>query len=277
MPVLEALGELARGPAADAVLAALAQRAPTWLVELPWLLDDGPTRRRCASAPRAPRARGCCARRWRRRRDRRAARRCVLVLEDLHWATPRRSTCSRALLRRRDPARLLVLGTFRPDRPRGEPPGGGAGPRAVRARAVRGAAAAAGSASDAVAAYLAARFPAAPLPDGLAARARAAHGRQPAVHAQPGRPLAADGTLVERGGAVRLTRPRATLEAGVPPTLRAHIRDQLDRARRRGRRGAAGGERRRPRLLGRHARGGARSRPRGGRGALRRARPAHAR
>jgi adenylate cyclase len=39
----------------------------------------------------------------------------------------------------------------------------------------------------------------------------------------------ADGTLIETDGAVRLAAAPATLEAGVPPTLSAHIRDQLDR------------------------------------------------
>ena len=39
MPVLEALGGLADGDSAERVVEALAQRAPTWLAELPWLLD----------------------------------------------------------------------------------------------------------------------------------------------------------------------------------------------------------------------------------------------
>ena len=82
-----------------------------------------------------------------------------------------------------------------------------------------------------------------------------------------------EGTLAERGGAVELTRPRATLEAGIPPTLRAHIRDQLDRLAPDDAEVLQRRERRRARLLRRHARRRAGPRPRGRRGALRRRSP----
>jgi len=38
----------------------------------------------------------------------------VLVLEDLHWSDPSTVEVLALLARRRDPARLLVLGTYRP-------------------------------------------------------------------------------------------------------------------------------------------------------------------
>src|SRR5262249_60510748 len=38
----------------------------------------------------------------------------VLVLEDLHWSDPSTVECLAYLAQRREPARLLVLGTYRP-------------------------------------------------------------------------------------------------------------------------------------------------------------------
>src|SRR5215218_8810767 len=122
LPVLEAVGELARGPSGEAVVATLAQAAPTWLVELPWLLGDGPeadtVRQRAQGATRARMLRemlealDAIA----------AAAPLMLVLEDLHWADDSTLDLLAALLRRRDPAPLLVIGTYRPAGPEGEPP-----------------------------------------------------------------------------------------------------------------------------------------------------------
>jgi DNA-binding SARP family transcriptional activator len=225
MPVLEALSGLARGPAADAVLAVLAQRAPTWLVELPWLLDDAPD----AEAVRH-RAQGATRARMLREALEAfdaigAAAPLVLVLEDLHWADDSTLDLLAALLRRRDPARLLVLGTYRPE---GDPPVAAL----VHDLCVRGLCEALPLprlAAGAVAAYLRARFPAGPLPGDLADVLVQRTGGNPLFMRNLLDHWLADGTLVDADGAVRLTRPRETLEAGVPPTLRAHIRDQLDR------------------------------------------------
>src|SRR5262249_51474771 len=40
LPVLEALGQLVRAPSGARLVALLRQQAPTWLVQLPWLLTD---------------------------------------------------------------------------------------------------------------------------------------------------------------------------------------------------------------------------------------------
>jgi len=225
MPVLEALGALARGPVADAVVAALAQRAPTWLVELPWLLDDGPeaegVRHRAQGATRARMLREALE-----ALDAIGATAPVLlVLEDLHWADDSTLDLLAAVLRRRDPARLLVLGTYRPE---GEPPVAAL----VHDLGVRGLCEDLPLArldAGAVAAYLEERFPDTPLPDGLADVLSQRTGGNPLFMRNLLDHWLADGTLVERDGSVRLTSPRATIEAGVPPTLRAHIRDQIER------------------------------------------------
>ena len=225
MPVLEALGALARGPAGDAVVGALARGAPTWLVELPWLLGDDDD----AEAIRL-RAQGSTRARMLREMLEALDAVCaavplVLVLEDLHWADDSTLDLVAALLRRREPARLLLLGTYRSE---GEPavvelahelvvrglceelPVGRLDPRAV-------------------AAHLQTRFPSAPLPDGLAEVLARRSGGNPLFMRNLLDHWLAEGTLAERAGAVALERPRSALEAGVPPTLHAHIRDQLER------------------------------------------------
>ncbi|HTE63764.1 MAG TPA: BTAD domain-containing putative transcriptional regulator, partial [Solirubrobacteraceae bacterium] len=225
MPVLDALGELGRGPAGATVVATLAQVAPTWLVELPSLLGDGPdaglVRQRAQGATRARMLRemlealDAIA----------AAAPLLLVLEDLHWADDSTLDLLAALLRRRDPAPLLVLGTYRPE---GEPPVAAL----VNDLSVRGLCEelpVPRLSAEAVASYLDVRFPAAPLPDGLAEVLAQRTGGNPLFMRNLLDHWLADGTLAEGGGSVRLTQPRAMLEAGVPPTLRAHIRDQLDR------------------------------------------------
>ncbi|HKH17234.1 MAG TPA: BTAD domain-containing putative transcriptional regulator [Solirubrobacteraceae bacterium] len=224
MPVLEALGALARGTAGDVVVGALALRAPTWLVELPWLLGDDDE----AEAARQ-RAQGSTRTRMLREMLEAldavcAATPVVLVLEDLHWADDSTLDLVAALLRRREPARMLLLGTYRPE---GEPPvhelAHELGVRGLCEELPVGRLAPA-----AVAAHLEARFPSAPLPDGLAEVLARRSGGNPLFMRNLLDHWLADGTLAERSGAVALTRPRA-LEAGVPPTLHAHIRHQLAR------------------------------------------------
>src|SRR6185437_900986 len=111
-----------------------------------------------------------------------------------------------ALLRRREPARLLLIGTFRATGPDGEPPVAAL----VHDLGVRGQCeeiALPRLSADAVATYLQVRFPAAPPPGDLV---------EVLVQRTGGNPLfirnlldhwLADGTLAEAGGAVTLTRP----------------------------------------------------------------------
>ncbi len=113
MPVLEALGRLGRHDQGNRVLAILARHAPTWLVQMPSLVSAadrdrlqrdilGSTRERMlremAEALEALTAEIPL----------------VLVLEDLHWSDYSTLDLIASLARRREPARLLLLGTFRP-------------------------------------------------------------------------------------------------------------------------------------------------------------------
>ena len=112
-PVLEALGQLGRGPDGAPLVAGLTQYAPTWLVQMPALL--------AADALEAVQRRVLGATRERMLRELAEAlealtieRLLVLVLEDLHWSDAATLDLVGYLARRRAAARLFVLGTYRP-------------------------------------------------------------------------------------------------------------------------------------------------------------------
>ena len=113
LPVLEALGKLCRSTHGAHLTALLRQHAPTWLVQMPWLLSpadrehlhyelQGATRERMlreiaevlevltADVP------------------------LVLIFEDLHWSDYSTMDVLARLAQRWEPAQLLLLGTYRP-------------------------------------------------------------------------------------------------------------------------------------------------------------------
>lgn len=113
LPVLDAFGRLCREGGGDWLVTLLRKHAPTWLVQMPWLLDStdrdalqrellGATRERMlremAEAVEALTAEAPL----------------VLVLEDLHWSDTATVDLISFLARRQDPARLLLIGTCRP-------------------------------------------------------------------------------------------------------------------------------------------------------------------
>ena len=113
LPVLEALGQLGRGPAGPALLAVLRRCAPMWLVQLPGLVSDAELERVQRQVQGATQAR--MIRELAEALDVLTADRpLVLVLEDLHWSDSATVECLAYLAQRREPARLLVLGTYRP-------------------------------------------------------------------------------------------------------------------------------------------------------------------
>jgi DNA-binding winged helix-turn-helix (wHTH) protein/tetratricopeptide (TPR) repeat protein len=113
LPVLDAFGRLCRESGGDWLVTLLRKHAPTWLAQMPWLLDStdrdalerellGATRERMlremAEAVEALTAEAPL----------------VLVLEDLHWSDTATVDMVSLLGRRQEPARLLLIGTYRP-------------------------------------------------------------------------------------------------------------------------------------------------------------------
>src|SRR5262245_259977 len=112
-PVLEALGRLGRDREGAQLVAVLRQYAPSWLVQMPALLPpaEWEALQRTLGHTGEPRM-------LRELTDALDAlttvRPLVLVLEDLHWSDRATLAWLAAVARRPDPARLLILGTYRP-------------------------------------------------------------------------------------------------------------------------------------------------------------------
>jgi len=113
LPILEALGQLSRGPGGMEVVAVLRRQAPLWLVQLPGLLRETELERVQRLVQGAT-----PTRMLRELADAldvlTAETPLMLVLEDLHWSDASTVEALAYVAQRRDPARLLVLGTYRP-------------------------------------------------------------------------------------------------------------------------------------------------------------------
>ncbi len=228
LPVLEALGRLSRQPAGAEVATVLRRDAPTWLIQLPALIreDDrhwlrreiiGATKERMlremAEAMEALSAEAPL----------------ILVLEDLHWSDYSTLDLISSLARRREPSRLMLIGTYRPS----EVLLGHHPLEAVRQELLmrrrchelrldylR---------EDAVAEYVALRFPGAKLPGGLA---RAIHRRtdgNPLFMVNVIDYLAAKSLIGDPAGAADPREVLREVDTVVPESLRQMIDMQIDR------------------------------------------------
>src|SRR5262249_4651612 len=113
LPFLEALRQLGQGPARDQVRTVLQQYAPMWLAQLPGLVSEAELERLQG------RLHGLTPARMLRELAEAlevltADRLLVLLLEDLQWSDRSTVECLAYLAQRPEPARLLVLGTYRP-------------------------------------------------------------------------------------------------------------------------------------------------------------------
>jgi DNA-binding winged helix-turn-helix (wHTH) protein len=112
-PMLDAMGQLCRGPQAEPIIQILFTEAPTWLAQLPTLL----TREHRATLQRE--ILGATRERMVREigdaLDSITAETALLLLfEDLHWVDDSTVDLISALARRRTPAKLMLLATCRP-------------------------------------------------------------------------------------------------------------------------------------------------------------------
>lgn len=112
-PLLEALGRLVRYPDAAIAVQTLALRAPTWLIQFPSLVradQKQALQQEILGATRERMVREVCE-----ALEVITAERClILILEDLHWVDHSTLDVISAFARRREPSRLLLLGTYRP-------------------------------------------------------------------------------------------------------------------------------------------------------------------
>ncbi|HSF30145.1 MAG TPA: AAA family ATPase [Candidatus Tectomicrobia bacterium] len=118
MPLLEAWGQLSRGADGQVFVDVLMRQAPTWLVQLPWLVSDAThevLQRRVQGATRQRMLREMAE------AIEVLAAKCplILVIDDLHWSDYATLDLVTLLAQRREPARFLLLGTYRPEAIRG--------------------------------------------------------------------------------------------------------------------------------------------------------------
>ncbi|MBI3801569.1 MAG: AAA family ATPase [Deltaproteobacteria bacterium] len=113
LPILEALKRLCREPGREHLITLFRQLAPTWLLQMPSLLD--PTSRQELRRETVGTTRECMLREL---TDVAGALTTetplVLVLEDLHWGDYSTLDFLSHLAWRQEPARLLLIGTYRP-------------------------------------------------------------------------------------------------------------------------------------------------------------------
>src|SRR5215469_5739727 len=112
-PMLEALGQLVRDSEGSRVAQTLAKRAPTWLSQFPSLIkaeQHEALQKEILGATRERMVREICD----ALEALTAESPLILIFEDLHWVDPSTLDLVSAAARRRGPAKLLLIGTYRP-------------------------------------------------------------------------------------------------------------------------------------------------------------------
>jgi predicted ATPase/DNA-binding winged helix-turn-helix (wHTH) protein len=228
LPVLEALEQLCRGPGGEGLVTLLRQHAPTWLVQLPWLLTAADREQLRYELQGATRER--MLREFAEAVDTLTAETpLLLLLEDLHWSDSATLDLLALLVRRRTPARLLVVGTYRPVAALVPPH-----PlRTVVQDMQRYGAATelplAGLSAEAVAAYLVARFPRQQFPVALALWLHQRTDGQPLFLVTLVQALMERGVLHVHDGRWTVQEELAALALVVPESLRQVLEQQITR------------------------------------------------
>lgn len=228
MPVLEVLGRLCRGPGGMRLVALLRQQAPTWLVQMPWLLTAADRERLQQELQGATRER--MLRELAELVETITADTpLILVLEDLHWSDYATLDLIALLARRRMPARLLIIGTYRPVE---------VIVHAHPLHAVKQDLQLHGYCMElplmplseaAVAAYLLERFPGHGFPAAMAAWLQQHTDGNPLFLVTMAQALVEQGVLEERGGGWALQGEIEAIAVRVPESLRATIELQMSR------------------------------------------------
>jgi len=112
-PIFEALAELARAGSGEDIVAKLARHAPTWIIQFPSLVRPdqyASIKQQSMGATRDRMVRELCE----ASEVISANDVLVIILEDLHWADYSTLDLLSAMARRRQHAKLLILGTLRP-------------------------------------------------------------------------------------------------------------------------------------------------------------------
>src|SRR5262247_2050547 len=227
-PILEALGQLLREPERNPVVAALVRYAPTWLVQFPSLVKAEAREalhRETIGTTRERMVREVCEALEHIAVDEPL----VLVVEDLHWVDLSTLDVISALARRRGPAKLMVLCTYRPaDVVVANNPLKVLKQDLIVHDLCVEIPLEHLQQSD-VADYLSAEFPGADLPSGLAGLIHRHSGGNALFMTAIVRDMVDKGVVAEDGGRWTLTRHRADVAPEVPATLQQMLEAQFAR------------------------------------------------
>jgi tetratricopeptide (TPR) repeat protein len=112
-PIFETLSQLSRGAGGPDIINVLTKQAPTWIIQFPSLVKPekyAALKREILGATKERMVRELCEA-LETITEQSAL---VMILEDLHWVDHSTVDLISAVARRREPAKLFVLGTFRP-------------------------------------------------------------------------------------------------------------------------------------------------------------------
>lgn len=228
LPVLDALGQLCGTPGGERLVALLRQNAPTWLAQMPWLLSSADREALQHELQGATRER--MLREFAEVVDTLTAESPVmLVIEDLHWSDYATLDLVAFLARRRTPARLLVLGTYRPVEVlvQGHPLR--TVTQELRRQGLGTEISLAVLSASAVAGYLEARCPGHGFPDALVPWLHRRTDGNPLFLVTLMAALMARGVIVEREGRWTLVGALEATVGEVPEGLRRLLEQQLER------------------------------------------------
>jgi DNA-binding winged helix-turn-helix (wHTH) protein len=228
LPVLEAVSRLCQEPGRAGLVGLVRRHAPTWLQQMPWLIDEadrenlqreviGATRERMlremAEALEALTSETPLA----------------LVLEDLHWSDYSTLDLVSYLARRSKPARLLLVATYRPvEVALSEHPLKGV-KQELQARRQCEELPLEYLSQKAIGEYLSRRFPQHEFPSAFAAMLHERTEGNPFFLVNAVDYLEAEGLIAERDGRSRLTVALAELELAAPENIRQMIEKQIER------------------------------------------------
>ena len=228
LPVLEAISRLCQEHGRAGLVDLLRRRAPTWLQQLPWLLEENDWETLQRSVIGATRERML--------REMAEALESltsdtplVFVLEDLHWGDFSTLDLVSYLARRRKPSQLLLIATYRPvdvavsDHPLK------AVKQELQAHRQCEEIALEYLHPEAVNLYLKARYSRHEFPKALASLLHKRTDGNPFFLVNAVDYLEAEGLIAKTNGHWGLTVPLGDLEVGVPESIRQMIEKQIER------------------------------------------------
>jgi DNA-binding winged helix-turn-helix (wHTH) protein/predicted ATPase len=226
-PVLEALGQLIRDDAGSPVVQILVKRAPTWLIQFSSLVkaeQREALQRETLGTTRERMVREICE----ALEAVTAENPLILILEDLHWVDVSTLDVISALARRRGPAKLVVLGTYRPaDVVILQSPLKALKQDLLVHQLCDEVLLERLEQAD-VSQYLEAKFATGSLPSGLSTLIYQHSGGNPLFMAAIVQDLLKDGLIAQEQGRWTLTRPLQKIAPGIPDTLQQMIELQFE-------------------------------------------------